>query len=429
MRRSSSNVISGSQHRKERRELSNMTMTASVTRSRRTEGLRLASRLLGTSEDHHAPRPKRQLDPVARDSDNVVAKKARFTTGIAVEIPARSSSSHTRFAQDTADASSAPTAQKPAPNAGAGVGAGAGTGANPPKPPTSHRPLPANGPKPTRASAREQPSLTKHQEKVANGLKHELDRLRPNEADTKDQGRKLRSQTRFSELSAYFPEYDQVMGNEPKETHLLNLDTPILVDLSDPTSSLPQQLQQPHPSITTTPSTKYPIRSYSDALFIDLHDAQRIDFSFLTNNNNHHNSNNNNSTNINTTNRPPTRTSHKTTTTTTAAAAATTDHDDPLPDTLYWPLHRREARSERSMRNTEKGRAQHERDQIARLLDALQGHDWLRVLGVSGATESKRQAFQPAREYFVGGCEAILDKFRRWAAEEKRRRLEGKGLL
>lgn len=66
-------------------------------------------------------------------------------------------------------------------------------------------------------------ALTKHQEKVVNGIKHELDRLQPSSADmaaSNNQGRKLRSQegVRFkSELSAYFPEYDEVIGNIPKE--------------------------------------------------------------------------------------------------------------------------------------------------------------------------------------------------------------------
>lgn len=69
------------------------------------------------------------------------------------------------------------------------------------------------------------PSLTRHQEKVKNGIKHELDRLQPNATDATQQpkeqgGRKLRSQeqTRFkSELSAYFPDYDEVIGNDAKE--------------------------------------------------------------------------------------------------------------------------------------------------------------------------------------------------------------------
>lgn len=66
-------------------------------------------------------------------------------------------------------------------------------------------------------------ALTKHSQKVVNGIKHELDRLQPSSADmanSNSQGRKLRSQegVRYkSELSAYFPEYDEVIGNIPKE--------------------------------------------------------------------------------------------------------------------------------------------------------------------------------------------------------------------
>jgi hypothetical protein len=201
----------------------NMAMTTSVTRSRRAEGIHLpnpkianAHRLLANAKDHYAPRPKRQLDASDREFDPVVAKKARFTTGIAVEIPARSSY-HARFAKETTDADAKPAPRAPKPAIAA-----------PNNPPTSHRAPPAKGPKSAPAARtqhqqqqEQQPTLTKHQEKVANGLKHELDRLQPNAADTKEQGRKLRSQeaTRFkSELSAYFPEYDEVIGNDPKET-------------------------------------------------------------------------------------------------------------------------------------------------------------------------------------------------------------------
>lgn len=68
-----------------------------------------------------------------------------------------------------------------------------------------------------------QKPITTHQKKVYNGIRHELDRLQPAAADAgqaKEQGRKLRSQeaTRFkSELSAYFPDYDEVIGNDAKE--------------------------------------------------------------------------------------------------------------------------------------------------------------------------------------------------------------------
>lgn len=76
---------------------------------------------------------------------------------------------------------------------------------------------------------------TIHQKKIANGLQHELDRLQPRPTDiNKDEKRKLRSQegTRFkSELSAYFPEYDEVIGNEPKETRKLSWSFTDLVGL------------------------------------------------------------------------------------------------------------------------------------------------------------------------------------------------------
>ncbi|AEO53934.1 hypothetical protein MYCTH_2295879 [Thermothelomyces thermophilus ATCC 42464] len=391
-----------------------MALTTSMTRSRRAEGAHLsnpkvanAHRLLPNAKDHYPPRPKRQLDPSERDIDNVVAKKARFTTGIAVEIPARSSL-HARFVRDTADAKQAvPAPPKPAVAA--------------PKAPTTHRAPPANGTRPapakTQQQHQQQPAPPKHREKVANGLKHELNKLQPSAADTKEQGRKLRSQeaTRFkSELSAYFPEYDEVIGNDPKETHLLNVDTPIVI-VPDPSplhnnhnnnnNNNPLQRAQQHPPHRTAPLPphEYPIRSYGDALYTDLFDAQRIDFSFLDKqpppagggDNNYNNDGNGNA-----------------------------PDSDPLPDTLYSPAHRKAERLERSIRNTEKGRAQHEKDQIMRLLDGLQGHDWLRVMGVNGITESKKRAFEPARQHFIRGCENILSKFRRWAREEKRRRAE-----
>lgn len=62
---------------------------------------------------------------------------------------------------------------------------------------------------------------SKHQSKVKSGILHELDRLEPSTAEAQPQGRKLRSQetSRFkSDLSAYFPEYDEIIGNkQPKE--------------------------------------------------------------------------------------------------------------------------------------------------------------------------------------------------------------------
>lgn len=129
------------------------------------------------------------------------------------------------------------------------------------------------------------------------------------------------------------------------------------------------------------------MRTYGDNLFANLYDSQRIDFAFLE------------------------------------ARYNGKDVEDPLPDAYFGPAHKKAERLEKSIRNTEKGRAQHEKDQIIRLLNELQGHDWLRTMGVSGVTESRKKTFEPARDHFIKGCQAILEKFRVWSQEEKKRKL------
>ncbi|KAK4172479.1 something about silencing, SAS, complex subunit 4-domain-containing protein [Triangularia setosa] len=367
-----------------------MAMTSSATRSKRAEGLHATShpKMLSNGTEYRRPVTngakqnnkqfalsppraygKRHLDLSTSNCDAVIPKKAR----IAVEIPARSSSYHSRIAKESADAPPKPTvAAAPESQPRSAIPAQA-----PPAKSASTNSI-SNA-----ANSERQPILTKHQEKVVNGLKHELDRLQPNAADTraKDQGRKLRSQeaTRFkSELSAYFPEYDEVIGNEPKKEHLLNLETPIVI-ASD---------TAPH----SFNPLAFPVQSYGDNLYTDLFDCQRIDFAFLAKQS--------------------------------KPLDPSQPNKDPLPDSYYEPIHKKEEKQERSVRNTEKIRAQHERDQVVRLHDGLQGPDWLRVMGVSGVTESRKRTFEPAREYFIKGCESILDKFRRWTAEEKRRKQE-----
>ncbi|CAJ2500255.1 Uu.00g031080.m01.CDS01 [Anthostomella pinea] len=267
-------------------------------------------------------------------------------------------------------------------------------------PPPAQSPSTAAGPAPappqdsTTATTTDH-GLTKHQEKVISGIRHELDRLQPNAADTSSAqerpGRKLRSQeaTRFkSELAAYFPDYDEVIGNDPKEQHILNSDTPIIVvDTDRPQSTRPPTADAELHDLSHQPNSPI-VRAYADNLFSGLHDSQRIDFAFLE-------------------------------------AGYNGNHVvDPLPDAYYAPSHRKAERLEKSIRNTERGRAQHEKDQIIRLLNELQGHDWLRTMGVNGVTESRKKTFEPARDHFIRGCQAILEKFRLWSQEEKKRKLE-----
>lgn len=183
-----------------------------ITRSsRRTEGLstRATSRgnVAGRSVNHNNPhnrqhpnigRKKRPRESTENEDQSIIAKKAR----IAIEIhpkaqPKPKSLVITHHLQANADLEILPQRQ-----------------ATPPPPPTQTIPTQTE-PSPTAAQ-----KLTTHHQKVANGIRHELNRLQPNTADLKDEKRKLRSQegTRFkSELAAYFPEYDEVIGNEPKE--------------------------------------------------------------------------------------------------------------------------------------------------------------------------------------------------------------------
>jgi hypothetical protein len=174
----------------------------------------------------------------------------------------------------------------------------------------------------------------------------------------------------------------------------LNFDTPIIItDSNVPALSK----SQPDSPAKTTPAKrlsiklkvppKIPARSFPDALFHNLHQAQKVDLSILGQQVNGH------------------------------------VKEDPLLDE-YYKGHDKSERLERNIRNGEKNKAMHERDQVARLMEALQGHDWLKVMGVSGITESKKKEYEPAREHFVRGCQGILEKFRQWRDEEKRRKLE-----
>ena len=97
---------------------------------------------------------------------------------------------------------------------------------------------------------------------------------------------------------------------------------------------------------------------------------------------------------------------------------------DPMSDSMYLKAHRRAERQEKQLRNIEKERAMHEKVQLERLLDGLKGHDWLRVMGISGITDGEKKAYEPKRDYFVKEVLMLLEKFREWKEEEKRRKVE-----
>lgn len=163
----------------------------------------------------------------------------------------------------------------------------------------------------------------------------------------------------------------------------MNLDTPIIIIDSAKTSKQPSS-----PKKTNGETSAYPLKKFPDSFFDDLHDAQRVDYTWMEKN--YHEE----------------------------------GGEDPLSDAYFEGIHRKPERQEKQIRNGDKGRAQHEKDQVIRLLEGLQGHDWLKLMGVSGITDSRKKEYEPAREHFIKGCETILEKFRTWREEEKRRKLE-----
>ena len=96
---------------------------------------------------------------------------------------------------------------------------------------------------------------------------------------------------------------------------------------------------------------------------------------------------------------------------------------DPLSDSFYFKAHRRAQRQEKSARNIEKEHAMHEKFQLETLLEALKGHDWLKVMGISGITDSEKKLYEPKRQYFIHEVEVLIEKFRLWKEEEKRRKV------
>lgn len=98
--------------------------------------------------------------------------------------------------------------------------------------------------------------------------------------------------------------------------------------------------------------------------------------------------------------------------------------EDPLNDETFEKAHRKAERHEKQIKNGEKEKAQHEKVQLDRLLEELRGPDWLRVMGVSGVTDGEKKKYEPKRALFIKEIKAMIEKFKHWKEEEKRRKLE-----
>lgn len=96
---------------------------------------------------------------------------------------------------------------------------------------------------------------------------------------------------------------------------------------------------------------------------------------------------------------------------------------DPLSEELYFRAHRKFERQEKQLRNIERDRAQHKEQQIEQLLEDLRGHDWLRVMGLTGVHESEKKLYEPKRQILIQEMVALVKKFQAWRDEERRRKL------
>ncbi|EAS33243.2 uncharacterized protein CIMG_04267 [Coccidioides immitis RS] len=193
-----------------------------------------------------------------------------------------------------------------------------------------------------------------------------------------------------SELSIYFPRYEQILSLTPAKVEYLSTESKVkLIDDVTPSeivthlSSKPGSLHEQERLLYRNPI----LPGRRNTPFIDLRQAKLIEDPTLS----------------------PT---------------ASTQARDPLLNGTYFKAHRRIERKETQLRNIEKERAQHEKIQIDRLLSALRGADWLRVMGVSGIAESEKHLYEPKRTYFIMELAALLDKFKIWKQKEKRRKLK-----
>lgn len=208
-----------------------------------------------------------------------------------------------------------------------------------------------------------------------------------------------------SHLAIYFYNYDDIIAGVSKDDEFLALDTPIYI------------VDEPVKSNTPAPTTPQPSRnSVSPARSIRGKPGSPVSPS-------HHSSD---------AAIPPAQSSTSFQVLNYATIANAIHHEDgqdPLADSVYFTQHRRAERKEKQLRNIEKERAMHEKVQLERLLDGLQGPDWLKVMGITGVTDGERKDWEAKRNYFIREVEALVDKFRVWKEEEKRLRADKEAAL
>ena len=200
-----------------------------------------------------------------------------------------------------------------------------------------------------------------------------------------------------SELAIYFPQYEEIIFDAPKDNEFLTVDTVLYVmddaskqaqpEDSSPAKSSKNSKTSPKHGRQTSINGNLPPAMPKRSSTNQFNGSPSLNFDFVS-------------------------------------KTIPDNPDDPLEDVHFFVAHRRAERKEKQLRNIERERAMHEKVQLERLLDSLQGHDWLRVLGITGITDGEAKKYEPKRDYFIGEVKALVDKFKLWKEQEKKQRVE-----
>jgi len=103
--------------------------------------------------------------------------------------------------------------------------------------------------------------------------------------------------------------------------------------------------------------------------------------------------------------------------------------EDPMSDSRYIKPHRRAEIAEKRLRNIERERLQHDKSRFEQYLERLTGPDWLKLLGIERLrlSDEERHGFEKKRKALIDEIEIILEKFKAWKDEEKRRKMDKDG--
>lgn len=97
---------------------------------------------------------------------------------------------------------------------------------------------------------------------------------------------------------------------------------------------------------------------------------------------------------------------------------------DPLADEIYDIAHKRGERKEKQSRNWDKERAMHEKGELERLLEELRGPDWLKLMGISGVSETEVKRLKEKRNIFITRARTMLERYDAWRERDKELKLE-----